>query len=124
MEEAALLIVLQRDRYAIATSHVFGVADCSPIRKVEGGPPAVLGLTEWRGNLLTVVDLPYLLGHAAADGPHCLLRLAPPHELTAFRLPATVRIAPVDAARDSRPVRWLDPAELVGLPEVETPGHR
>ena len=134
--EPALLFVLQRQRYAIAASHVSGLADCSPIRKVHGGPRPVLGLTEWRGNLLTVVDLGYLLGHTADAGPHCLLRLAPPLELTAFRLPATVRIVPVDAVRcitgsgevrgadETRPIRWIDPTELVGCIEMETPEHR
>ena len=91
---------------------VGGLANCGPLRRVPGTPAAVLGLTEWRGTLLTVLDLPRMLGAPASAAEPCLVRLAPPLRGVAFYLPAVVRVL-----RDSR--RALDPLALVRRLEAE-----
>jgi chemotaxis signal transduction protein len=79
--------------YALPLCAVSGVAECGALRAIPGAPPPVLGVTEWRGHLLTVLDLPRLLGHTRPPGRALLVRLAPPLAALAFHLPATVRIA-------------------------------
>lgn len=82
-----------RDReYAIPLGAVSGLAESRPIREVAGSPAAVLGITEWRGRLFTVLDLPALLGDGPGDGPPCIVRLAEPFEATALLVPAAVRL--------------------------------
>jgi hypothetical protein len=91
----ALLFVLGGRNYAIRAAAVGGVAECGPIRQVPGAPSAVVGLAEWRGNVLPVLDLPHLLGHAPGDAQPCLIRLAPPLQQAALFLTAYVSVAEV-----------------------------
>lgn len=88
-----LLFRLGNRRYALPSSAISGLADAGPVRTVPGAGSAVLGLTEWRGSLLTVVDVAALLGgRPAGDAPASMLRLAPPLEHTALYLPASVQL--------------------------------
>lgn len=83
-------------RLALPLSTICGLAEPRPIRRVHGAPAAVVGLTEWRGELVTVIDLRTLLD-APPDGvPACLLRLAPPYEHVALQLPELGRIERAD----------------------------
>jgi hypothetical protein len=91
----ALLFALGGRNYAIGAAAVGGVAECGPIRQVPGAPSAVVGLAEWRGNVLTVLDLPHLLGHPAGDAQPCLVRLAPPLQQAALFLTAYVSVAEI-----------------------------
>ena len=88
-----LMFDLDSCHYAIRAAAVTGVAECGPVREVPGAPRSMLGLAEWRGHLLTVLDLPRLLGHATPSGPACLIRLAPPLQGTSLFLPVNVRLA-------------------------------
>jgi hypothetical protein len=97
----ALLFALEGRNYAIRVAAVGGVAESGPIRKLPGAPSAVVGLAEWRGNVLTVLDLPHLLGHAPGDAAPCLIRLAPPLHQAALLLTAYLSVADVDS--DSEP---------------------
>jgi len=84
-----------RDRaYAIPMDAISGLAEVRPFRTVSGAPRAVLGVAEWRGRLLTVVDLAALLDDAPAsvDSPGCLVRLAEPLGSTALLVPASVHL--------------------------------
>ena len=87
---------------------------------------------QWRGHLLTVLDLPQLLGHATPNGPACLVRLAPPLQGTSLFLPVNVRMAtlasPTPAAEpgaaetvehESRLIRLIDPSTLVRRTEKQ-----
>jgi hypothetical protein len=138
--ERILVFELAGQPYALPVSAVSGVAPCGPIRPVPRAPAAVLGLSEWRGNVLIVFDLPRLLRCGVRDDPGCLVRLAPPLQQTALYLPTGVRMAsgslPTDAAAgpsepglsgqtdaepivatstsaDGRAVRWIVPANLL-----------
>jgi hypothetical protein len=90
-----LLFSLGVLHYALPVSKMAGLADCGPTRRIPGAPPAVLGLAEWRGNVLTALDLARLLGHAGAEGPPCLVRLAPPLHRAAFYLQARLQMAEI-----------------------------
>jgi len=90
--QPALLFALGTGHYALPAAAVAGLAECGPIHEVPGAPPAVRGLAEWRGNVLTVLDLPWLLGQPAGAAPPCLLRMAPPLVRLALFLPAAVQM--------------------------------
>lgn len=121
--ERMLVFALDRQRYALRASTISGLADCGTVRKVPGAPPEILGLAEWRGELVTVLNLPRLLGHRPRDTPRRLVRLAPPLDLTALYVTASVRMASVTlpdaiACTEARTgngqaLRLLDPAGLV-----------
>ena len=112
--------------YAIALEQVSGLADCGPVRCVEGTPREVLGLSEWRGRLLTVLDLPGLLGEPQSQGPMCLIRLSGSMTCTALRVPAPVTLlttadCEVEGGSESAPEGFImvDPVELVYRLEAE-----
>ncbi len=131
-----LMFDLDSCHYALRAAAVNGLAECGPVREVPGAPRALLGLVEWRGHLLTVLDLPQLLGHATPNGPACLIRLAPPLQGTSLFLPVNVRMAtlaslavpPTPAAEsgaaetvehEGRLIRLIDPSTLVRRTEKE-----
>lgn len=77
--------------YAFFLEQVSGlVSTASPFRTVAGAPEAVLGLSEWKGRLLTVIDLPGILAVPPGSGPSSLVRLCRPFEFTALYVPAPV----------------------------------
>jgi hypothetical protein len=86
-------------------------ADRLQVRPVPGAPEPVLGLVESHGRLLTVIDLPRLLG----DGPHslppCLVRLGSPWSHVAFHVPGVVQIGRTSKATPT--------PEIPGMPAVE-----
>jgi len=93
----------------------------------------VLGLTEWRGRLLTVLDLPYLLEDEGTDAPPCVVRLASPLRHTALVIRAVVRVdvsdsrerSPAAAGASGVSPTLIDPAALVARLEAEilSPPH-
>jgi len=121
LRDRLLLFDLDACRYALRASAVYGLAECGPLREVPGTPQSILGLVEWRGHLLTVLDLPELLGHATPRGPACLIRLAPPLQGTALLLPVHVRMATATSEpgsgetieHEGRSARLIDPPTLV-----------
>lgn len=96
----ALLFALEGRDYAIRVAAVGGVAEAGPIREIHGAPPAVVGLAAWRGNVLTVLDLPRVLGHPPGDAAPCLVRLAPPLHQAALLLTTYLSVADVNGAPD------------------------
>jgi purine-binding chemotaxis protein CheW len=126
--EPLLFFAIAGEAFAIRLGEVGGVVALESLREVPGAPPRVLGLAEWRGSLLAVLDLPALLGLEASEAAGCLIRLAPPLEQTALYLPGNVRLGegslePVDGARQREgSERWfcdggslslIDPARLL-----------
>ena len=55
-------------------------------------PRAFLDEESVRGGLLTILDLPRLVGDRSTAGRPCLVRLAPPLESVALYLPVMVRL--------------------------------
>ncbi len=106
---------LSRSAYGLPLATIAGVAEPIACRPVPGAPRAVLGLAEWRGCLLTVVDLAALLHETPGHGPATLVRLAPPLDRTALLVGAAVRLEP--AGDDG--VTRLDPAAVLARLEAE-----
>jgi hypothetical protein len=104
-----LTITLVRRRHWLGLSHVAGVAPPCDLWRVPGAPDAVLGLAEWRGSVLTVLDLPRLVGEGVACPRPWLVRLAPPLDHVALACPAL----PVVGLPDDPDAAPLDPAALL-----------
>jgi len=104
-----LLFRLERREYAIFLSHVSGLLDASRISKVTGAPGSVLGLTPWRGRLLTILDLPTLVGDAPTDDRPSLVRLTGPFTNTALFVPAALTM-------ENLAVDEMRPCQTPGLP--------
>jgi hypothetical protein len=116
--ERALLFEFDRRAYGLRLASVDGLAEAGEIRGVAGAPSSVLGLSDWRGRLLTVVDLASLLNEAVPAGGRqdgCLVRLAPPLENTALWIPVAVRLGWVAAEPDA------PGAELLHALSLEAP---
>lgn len=118
--ERHLRFTLEGTAYALPLTHVDGLASCGVIRPVPGAAPAVLGLTEWRGTLLTVLDLPRLLGRRPAACEPCLIRLAPPLHGVALHLPAPVRVDPAEAETPGTACQRIDVLRLLQRIEAAT----
>ncbi len=136
--QRVLLFRLRRVPYALPLSAVFGLAECSEIRRVPGAPRNVLGMTEWRGDLLTVLDLPRLLRHSAVPGHACLIRLAAPLQQIAFYLPCIAKLAEVTVTdapgrsggaigtpftHEGRSGYIIDPIDMIRRLEIEIWDH-
>jgi hypothetical protein len=113
--EKALTILLTGRRFALGLEQVWGVGPPRDVRFVPGAPDTVAGLTEWRGSILTVLDLPRILGVGRAGDRPWLVRLAPPFEHVALACPALPAIA---SGEGSTP---LEPASLVERATPRTP---
>lgn len=114
-----LLLELARGRYAVAARQVAELGEPGPLRRVPLAPPGVLGVTEWRGRLLTVLDLGWLLGDTALDVPPTLLRLAPPLGGTALWVPGRIGLGSAEGTGTPEPpgAEVIEPATLVRLLE-------
>jgi purine-binding chemotaxis protein CheW len=58
----AVSFSLGRERYAVAVSNVFAVFRLSSLTPLPGARAPVIGLTQWRGDVLTVLDVRGLVG--------------------------------------------------------------
>jgi hypothetical protein len=99
---------------ALRVSSVRGLAECGPLRPVPGAPPFVAGLTEWRGNVVTVLDLSRLLGTGRGAGSARLIPLAPPYQQTALLVEARVAMGEIPATgrpRDEEDGAAIGPIE-------------
>ena len=101
---------MQRRAYALPLSCVDGLGELGEICRVPGAPLGVLGLTEWRGRLLSVLDLPRLLDDVAHEGRPCLVRLAAPLTHCALYVPSSVRLERVKSVEADDPHAATDPA--------------
>ena len=113
--ERTLVFRMGQQLHAIPVNAIGGVVSCESLREIPGAPAGVLGLAEWRGSVLTVLDLPRYLGCRAQDEPACLIRLAPPLDHTALYLPASVQLT----ENSDEAVSVVDPREIVRRVETE-----
>lgn len=90
--ERRLVFALASGSYGLRLEAISGVAEPSPWRPVPGAPPGVLGLAEWGGRPLTVLDLPGLLRERPGKGDPSLVRLAAPFDHIALFVPASLRV--------------------------------
>jgi len=140
--ERLLLFDMGSRWYAVREAAVTGLIDSGPVRPVPGAPDAVVGLTDWRGHVMTLIDLHRVLDDAPVEGPSCIVRLAAPLERTALRVHSTLRlvemcIADPDAGdaecstpevqcrfeHDGRTVSLLDPQGIIRRVATQTGEH-
>lgn len=95
--------------YALPLAAVSGIGEVGTIRPVPGAPARVLGIAALRGGVVTVLDLPAIVGDGPGEGGDCLVRLAEPHPQAALWVPARVEVAPGPPAG----ARVLDPDRLL-----------
>ena len=86
--QSALMFRLALRRYAIPLRRTSGVQDLGALRRIPNSPRRWLGLTEWSGRVLNVIDLPYLLGDRAVERAKSIVRLREPHSGIALYVPA------------------------------------
>ena len=72
LPERVLLFMLGNRRYGLDAERIVGLAEWGVVFPVPGSHRSVIGLTEWRGEILTVLDLAPLLGIEATDEPRQL----------------------------------------------------
>ena len=58
----AIAFTLGRERYAVDARQVFAVFRLATLTPLPGARPPVVGVTQWRGDVLTVLDLRSSLG--------------------------------------------------------------
>jgi purine-binding chemotaxis protein CheW len=58
----AITFALANERYAIESRYVFEVFRLEDLSPLPGAKPPVFGVTAWRGELLTILDLRTVLG--------------------------------------------------------------
>ena len=125
-EEQHLVFALGSGLHALNLKAISGVADAGVVRNVPRAPVAVLGLAEWRGRLITVIDLPHLLGESCDPGCASLVRLAPPLDHLAFFVPARVEVRSLDTTPspesgkgEGKTPRILEPGDLLARIESD-----
>jgi hypothetical protein len=119
-----LIFTLGGRGYALRSSDVKSLAEPASLRAVPGSPDGVAGLVEWRGHVLTVLDLAHLLGLSDQPSPACLIRLAPPLHHAALRVNASVRMAEAHLACEPAEAPAPDPASSLLYGSFDLGPHR
>lgn len=83
---------LRRERYALSLEAVGTVTEMRHLRSVPRAPRAVLGLVESRGEIYTVLDLPWLLDESPGAASPCLVTLSGVFSHCALFVPGLVQI--------------------------------
>ncbi len=98
-----------------------GLGVVGRLRAVPRAPSCVMGLAEWRGRVVTVLDLAALLGERPGWGPPSLVCLARPNDHVALFLRAPVRVCGSESVKQEGPraPEILDPPALIALAEAE-----
>jgi len=125
--ERLLLFRIGGKYHGLMLASIAALSPPGRIRRVRPSTPGVLGITEWRGRLLTVLDLSLLLEADETSPPLSLIHLATPFERTTLYLAGPVRLEACDVARHLEPdidgtrrlefegeaVRLVEPAVLM-----------
>lgn len=108
---------LEGTGYGLDAAAIRSVERVSSLIPVPGAPAEVLGLAETRGTLVSVLDLPGLLGRRRAAGSEpSVVLLAAPFERCALFLPGKVEMTRLGPAEDA--VRLDEEGRPVELVEV------
>jgi hypothetical protein len=89
--------------YAMTLDSITSLSPPGRIRPVQPPTTGVLGITEWRGRLLTVLDLSLLLDANDVAPPLSLIHLAAPFDQTSLYLAGPVRLEACEVAQDIDP---------------------
>lgn len=94
--QAALTFRLARQAYAIPLHRTCGVRDLGPVRKIPDASPAWVGVADWSGHLLSVIDVPLVLEDRGVQSVRTLVRLREPNETLALYLPSHLGLTQVE----------------------------
>lgn len=120
-EDRVLVFGCGGRRLAIGLRHVAGLVEAGSPVPVPLAPDFVVGLLDRRGSVLSVLDLPRLLGHEGGPAAPFVVRLAAPWDHVALRVAEPVRLVP-PADRDGAEI--LDPSALLALAQSALPAGR
>jgi hypothetical protein len=131
---SALVFRLARRRYALELNRTSGVGDLGSVRRIPDAPRAWLGLADWGGRVLNVIDLPFLLDDRAVDSVSSLVRLRAPQDDLALFVPAHLGLtewSPPQGPRGALPysaagntpdaLYWIDLDALLQLAAASAP---
>ena len=90
---SALTFRLALRRYALPLERTSGVRDLSEVRRIPGTPSGWLGLIDWNGRVLNVLDLPLLLDDRSIEKARSIVRLRAPLDDIALFVPAHLGLA-------------------------------
>lgn len=123
---SALVFRLSQRRYALPLRATSGVQDLGFLRTIPDTPAAWLGVSEWSGKVLSVLDISALLDDSAEKPDGCLVRLATPHEAIALFISARLGLVALErpiAEPDSEltssdghgddPIHWINIDRLI-----------
>ncbi|MCO5168892.1 MAG: chemotaxis protein CheW [Planctomycetes bacterium] len=113
----ALVVGLADERYALETRWLFGALPRARWTRLPGAPPALLGLTPFRGEPLAVFDLRVLLGLDGATAAQAAVVLGADEPELALAVDALEGVVAL-RRRDLRPA----PAGAAALGRVRTVG--
>lgn len=118
-----LVFTIGSRRFALPVCVSSDVREPGPLRTVPGAPRSVLGLAEWRGRVVTVLDPAPLLGEPAGSGRPCLVRLAPPFDHVAIRVsfPLRVETSASSSGGDAAESRCGESEQPPGAPVILDP---
>ena len=86
--QSALTFRMARRRYALSLRSTAGVQDLGKVRRIPGAPPHWLGVADWGGSVVNVIDLPDLLEDTSIESVKSVVRLREPHAGIAVFVPA------------------------------------
>jgi len=98
--KSALTFRLALRRYALSLRGTSGVQDLGAVRRIPDAPWPWLGLADWGGRVLNVIDLPNVLEDAAIEPVKSLVRLHEPHDGIAVFIPARLGLCELTPPRD------------------------
>ena len=113
-----LTFSLGRERFAIGSRYVFAVFPLNDLVPLPGATPPVVGLTPWRGDVLTVLDLRRLVGAppTALDDLSRVIVIGDAHPEFGVLADTLGEIRPIDASTlHAPPESRGDPHVLSGL---------
>jgi len=89
---AELVVSVGGERYTLAVENVLEVTRAQAVTPVPGAPSTILGVQNLRGQLLPVLDLGALLGHAPRTDAPCSVVVERPPIRVGFAVDAALEL--------------------------------
>lgn len=117
-----LLYVINDRKFAAEMSTVREMVSYQAVTRVPGSPPAVCGLMNLRGTIVTVLDVGLRLGMPGCHREGGTILLVPFREkLVGLAIDDVIDIQPVpeETIRGALDREWFDPAIVAGVAEID-----
>ena len=125
MTEMFVRVRAAGEHYALPVEKVVEVGELGDVTPVPGGPDAVMGVRNLRGQIMPVVDLAALFGLEVAAEPGSVVVTELAGGRAGLAVESVVDVGPLPAARESAEAAYLTGAVLVdgvlvGVVDVES----